>query len=105
VLLGPFVTEKRQGEEFLGPGIALNVARSVYAPLMTLDSVTALVLAWSASPLGVGILTGVIVAGVLSLPGLIRWFLRGVVSAPERILMGTLNFIDRRTSAKYQDLL
>ena len=87
------------------PALRLKVARSDYAPVMTIDSVTALVLAWSASPLGIGVLTGVIVAGVLSLPRLIRWFLRGVVSAPERILMGTLNFINRRTSAKYQDLL
>jgi hypothetical protein len=72
---------------------------------MTIDSVTALVLAWSASPLGVGVLTGVIVAGVLSLPRLIRGSIRGIISAPERILMGTLNFIDRRTSAKHQGLL
>jgi hypothetical protein len=72
---------------------------------MTIDSITALALAWSASPLGVGVLTGVIVAGVLSLPRLIRWFIRGIIGAPERILMGTLNFIDRRTSSKYQGLL
>ena len=83
----------------------LNVAGSDYAPLMTIDSVTALVLTWSASPLGFGVFTGVIVAGVLSLPRLIRWFIRGIISAPERILMGTLNFIDRRTSSKYQGLL
>lgn len=72
---------------------------------MTIDAVLALALAWSASPLGVGVLTGVIATGVLSLPRLIRWFIRGMISAPERILMGTLNFIDRRTSSKYQDLL
>ena len=85
--------------------LRLNVARSDYAPLMTIDSVTALVLAWSASPLGIGVLTGVIVAGVLSLPRLIPWFIRGIISAPERILIGALNFIDRRTSAKHQGLL
>lgn len=88
-----------------GPALRLNVARSDYAPLMTIDSVTALLLAWSASPLGIGVLTGVIVAGVLSLPRLIRWFIRGIISAPERMLIGALNFIDRRTSAKHQGLL
>ena len=85
--------------------LRLNVARSDYAPLMTIDSVTALVLAWSASPLGIGVLTGVIVAGVLSLPPFIPWLIRGIISAPERILIGALNFIDRRTSAKHQGFL
>lgn len=73
--------------------------------LMTIDSIMAIALAWTASPLGVGVLTGVIVAGVLSLPRLVRWFIRGVVSAPERMLMGTLEFIDRRISSKHQGLL
>ncbi|WP_157356960.1 hypothetical protein [Arthrobacter sp. U41] len=76
---------------------------------MTVDSVISGALEWSDSSLGDGVLdgvlTGVIVAGVFSLPRLIRRFIRGVISAPERMLMGALNIIDRRTSSRNQGLL
>ncbi|MCM0618015.1 hypothetical protein MOD31_18480 [Paenarthrobacter sp. TYUT067] len=72
---------------------------------MTIDSVISGALARSDSSLGNGVLTGVIVAGVLSLPRLIRRFIRGVITAPERMMMGALNIIDRRTSSRKQGLL
>lgn len=50
-------------------------------------------------------LPGVVVAGVLSLPHLIRLIIRGAASAPERMLRGALNIIDQRTSSKNLDLL
>lgn len=72
---------------------------------MTIDSVIAGALAWGNSPLGVGVLTAVILAGVRFLPRLLHRFIRGVSNAPEGMLMGALNFIDRRTSSKSEGLL
>lgn len=55
-------------------------------------------------PLGVGVATGEIVAVVRVNPRLARSLIRGIRSAPERMLRGSLNNIERKTGSR-SDLL
>lgn len=73
--------------------------------LMTIDSVIAEAFAWSSTPLGIGVTTGVILTVVRILPQLAVGLIRGMRAAPERMLMGTLNLIDRKARSKSDFLL
>lgn len=72
---------------------------------MTKDSVIAFLVQFAGTPVGVGVLTAVAISAVKSVPRLLRGLFTGICRAPERILMGVLNVIDRKASAKGGGLL
>lgn len=72
---------------------------------MTVDSVFSFLVQFSATDVGRGILIAVAVASLKSIPRLLHWLVSAIRNAPERIFMGALDFIDRRTSAKGEGLL
>jgi hypothetical protein len=71
--------------------------RPAILQLMTMDSVIAEAVAWGSTTLGVGAATGLIVAVGRATPRLTRRLIRGISSDPERMLVGALNRIDRKT--------
>lgn len=59
----------------------------------------------SAPMVGAGVLTALAISTVRSIPRLLRGLFVGITEAPERILLGVLNAIDRRASNRNGDLL
>jgi hypothetical protein len=72
---------------------------------MTIDSVIAFLIQTAGTPIGAGVLTALVIGTLKSTPRLLRGLGTGLYRAPERILMGALNAIDRRASAKGGGLL
>ncbi|MET3937072.1 hypothetical protein ABIE00_005188 [Arthrobacter sp. OAP107] len=74
--------------------------------IMTIDSAVVGFLAeWGNSPLGIAVLTALVLGTLRSIPKLLSGFIRGLRNTPERILMGVLEAIDKRTSSKSDGLL
>jgi hypothetical protein len=73
---------------------------------MTIDSaVVKFFLEWGNSPLGVAVLTALILSFLRGIPAILRGLVRVIRNAPERILMGVLDAIDKRASSKSGCLL
>ena len=73
---------------------------------MTIDSaVVAVLVEWGSAPLGIAVLTALVLGTLRSIPKLFRGLIRGIRNAPDRILMGVLNAIDKRASSKSGGLL
>jgi hypothetical protein len=71
---------------------------------MTIDPAVAGFLEWGNSPLGIAVLTALILGILRSIPKLLRGFIRGIRNAPDRVLMRVVDAIDRRASSKSGDL-
>lgn len=67
---------------------------------MILDSAVTWFLQWGNTPLGVAVLTALVLGVLRSVPRILRGILQGIRDAPERMLVGILNAIDRRMSSK-----
>jgi hypothetical protein len=74
-------------------------------PVKTIDSAVVALLEWVNSPLGIAVLTALVLGTLRSIPKLLRGLIRGIRNAPERMLMGVLNAIDKRASSKSGGLL
>jgi hypothetical protein len=68
--------------------------------VMTIDSAVVGLAEWGNSPLGIAVLTALVLGTLRSIPKLLRGLIRGLRNAPDRILMGMLNAIDKRASSK-----
>ena len=68
--------------------------------VMTIDSAVVGLAEWGSSPLGLAVLTALVLGTLRRVPKLLGRLIRGVRNAPDRLLMDLLNAIDKRASAK-----
>lgn len=67
---------------------------------MTIDSAVVGLAELGNSPLGIAVLTALVLGTLRRIPKLLHGMIRGLRNAPDRLLMGLLNAIDKRASAK-----